>query len=71
MTSKKYIEGSSIATLFLFCALTVGSQLPQFNRSQYEDETPKPTLYYDGKTLAEVFLDESGTMVHCRLHELE
>ncbi|CAL1281898.1 unnamed protein product [Larinioides sclopetarius] len=37
----------------------------------FEAPKPKPVLFWDGKTLAEVLLDESGQMVHCRLHELE
>lgn len=39
--------------------------------AEYNDISPRPILYCDGKTLAEVIFDENGQMVHCRLHELE
>ncbi|GIY25932.1 acyl-CoA desaturase [Caerostris extrusa] len=39
--------------------------------AEYETFATKPILFCDEKTLAEVFFDENGEMVHCRLHELE
>lgn len=40
-------------------------------KSQFEDYAPKPVLYCEGKTLAEVIYDDNGNMMHCILHEVE
>lgn len=71
MISNKHLEGSFSATLVFLCVLFFVVLLTENANSLYEDQTPRPTLFWDGKTLAEVILDENGTMVHCRLHELE
>ncbi|XP_054724391.1 uncharacterized protein LOC129234419 [Uloborus diversus] len=71
MTSSRDCEGSFTATrifvcfscgfLFFFCGVA----------SQFNDIRPRPILFSDDKTLAEVILDENGDMIHCRLHEME
>lgn len=60
-----------IATCFLICIAVIDCEISNFVRSQYEDYAPKPVLYSEGKTLAEVIFDENSNMVHCRLHEVE
>lgn len=58
---------SQFAFWFNFCT----SSNPTIIPVQYVNIEARPILLYDGKTLAEVILDEDGVMRHCRLHELE
>ncbi|KAF8766348.1 Acidic phospholipase A2 PA4 like protein [Argiope bruennichi] len=57
----------------LMCVLLLGActAVVQCMIAEYETYKPKPILYCDGKTLAEIVLGENGEMTHCRLHELE
>ena len=67
---KRKITGSFAATVFLLCVYVIECSIPNA-KSQYEDYAPKPVLYCEGKTLAEVIYDDNGNMVHCILHEVE
>lgn len=71
MFIKRKIAASFTATIFLVCMHAVECSISNAAKSQFEDYAPKPVLYCEGKTLAEVIYDDNGNMVHCTLHEVE
>ncbi|XP_035218849.1 uncharacterized protein LOC118192067, partial [Stegodyphus dumicola] len=72
MKSRKNSEYSFSATALFWCTVSFCVCVVTGNsvRLAYSEE-PRPILFSDGKTLAEVIFNDGGEMTHCRLHELE